>query len=169
MRLSVDNINKTSPYWVIQLDDMTFRFSTKNGIIYRIGFYKDTYFLGDKAYHFFIANETEQILTPKDIDVYKVITSILEEFFRQDSSVMLYICDPHDHREAIRDSLYKRWFNNYSKHDELTLQAEEVNFDGYVVYTGMILRNDNPEYDELLSLYTEFVKRANKMYAVTSK
>ena len=36
MRLSVDNINQTSSYWVIQLDDLTFRFVTKNGVVYRI-------------------------------------------------------------------------------------------------------------------------------------
>ena len=57
MRLSVDRINRESPYWVIQLDDMTFRFVTKNGIIYRVGFYKDQYFLGNRAYHFFISND----------------------------------------------------------------------------------------------------------------
>ena len=168
MRLSVDHINQVSPYWVIQLDDLTFRFVTKNGVVYRVGFYKDPYFLGDRAYHFFISNENKAI-TPKDIDVYKVITCVIEEFFNQDSSVMLYICDPHDHRELIRDNLYKRWFNNYPRHDELTLQAEELNFDGYIVYTGMILRNDNPDYDELLATYAAFVKRANTLYSVQPK
>ena len=63
MRLSVDNINNGSPYWVIQLDDMTFRFVTKNDIVYRVGFYKDPYFLGNKAYHFFIANENDSFAT----------------------------------------------------------------------------------------------------------
>ena len=53
MRLSVDNINNGSPYWVIQLDEMTFRFVTRNGIVYRVGFYKDPYFLGDKAFPFY--------------------------------------------------------------------------------------------------------------------
>jgi hypothetical protein len=43
MRLSADRINRKSPYWVIQLDEMTFRFVTKNGIIYRVGFYQDQY------------------------------------------------------------------------------------------------------------------------------
>ena len=28
MRLSADRINKKSPYWVIQLDELTFRFVT---------------------------------------------------------------------------------------------------------------------------------------------
>ena len=168
MRLSVDNINKTSPYWVIQLDDMTFRFATKNGVVYRVGFYQDQYFLGDRAYHFFIDN-VNNTLSPKDIDVYKVITSVIEEFFRQDKSVMLYICDPYDHREAIRDSLYKRWFASYPHHDELTLQAEEIDFEGYVVYTGMILRNDHPEYEELLAAYKAFVQRAISIYKVQPK
>ena len=32
MRLSVDKINEKSPYWVLQLSDMQFRFITRNGI-----------------------------------------------------------------------------------------------------------------------------------------
>ena len=50
MRLSADRINKKSPYWVIQLDELTFRFVTKNGILYRVGFYQDQYFLGASSY-----------------------------------------------------------------------------------------------------------------------
>lgn len=59
MRLSADRINSKSPYWVIQLDEMTFRFVTRNGIIYRVGFYQDQYFLGNRAYHFFIDHAAE--------------------------------------------------------------------------------------------------------------
>ena len=82
---------------------------------------------------------------------------------------MLYICDPRDHREATRDSLYKRWFSNYAHRDELTLCAEELNFEGYIVYTGMLLRNDHPEYNEIVETYNEFVKRANTLYHVQPK
>ena len=168
MRLSADRINKKSPYWVIQLDELTFRFVTKNGILYRVGFYQDRYFLGSRAYHFFIANDSEAS-APKDSDVFRVITSVLEEFFRQDASVMLYICDPYDHREATRDSLYKRWFNGYPHNRRLTLETAEINFDNYIVFTGMILRNDHPEYDELLTAYREFVQRASSLYQIQPK
>jgi len=168
MKLSVDRINQLSPYWVIPLDELTFRFITKNGINYRVGFYKDPYFLGDKAYHFFISKE-DNLLAPKDIDVYKTITCVLEEFFRQDKSVMLYICDPHDHRESTRASLYKRWFNNYHGEAELTLHDEEIHFENFVVYTGMIIRNDHPEFNQLINTYQEFVKRAETIYKVDPK
>ena len=168
MRLSADRINRKSPYWVIQLDELTFRFVTKNGILYRVGFYQDRYFLGSRAYHFFIANDSEAS-APKDGDVFRVITCVLEEFFRQDASVMLYICDPYDHREAIRDSLYKRWFNGYPYKRRLTLEVAEISFDNYIVYTGMILRNDHPEYDELLNAYREFVQRASSLYQIQPK
>ena len=162
MRLSVDHINEQSPYWVIQLDDMQFRFVTKNGIKYRVGFYADEYFLGDKAFHFYIDNE-EKIHAPKDRNVSKVIILIIEEFFRQDSSVMLYICDPSDNREAARSNLYKHWFSNYEKKNELTLLSEELNFNGYISYAGMILRKDHPEYDSLINDYKIFIQRATTM------
>jgi len=66
-------------------------------------------------------------------------------------------------------NLYKRWFNSYSRRDELTLRAEAIDFEGYVVYTGMILRNDHPEYNSLIETYNEFVKRANKLYRIQPK
>ena len=63
----------------------------------------------------------------------------------------------------------KRRRLRYPHHHRLTLEATEINFDKYIVYTGMILRNDHPEYDELLNAYREFVKRANNLYQVQSK
>ncbi len=38
-----------------------------------------------------------------------------------------------------------------------------------IVYTGMILRNDNPDYEELLDTYKAFVMRANSIYQVSPK
>lgn len=168
MRLSVERINQNSPYWVIQLDDMTFRFVTSNGVKYRVGFYDDTLFLRGKAYHFYISNE-ENIYAPKDVKVFRVISLVLEEFFRQDASVMLYICDPRDHREVIRAKLYKRWFNGYKMKEQLTMKDVDVCFDGYMVYAGMILRNDNPQYQEIITAFDNFVARVPLIYEVHPK
>ena len=168
MRLSVDRINAKSPYWVLQLDDMQFRFRTKNGVLYRIGFYPDRYFMPNHAYHFYIANDNHP-RPPRDVDVFKVVSAVLEEFFRQDASVMLYICDPRDHRERVRASLYKRWFDSYEKKDEMTLRDTELDFSGNIVYSGMILRNDHPQYSQITQAFDKFVEIAPKMYHVPAK
>lgn len=159
MRLSVDRINQESPYWVVQLDDMLFRFKTENDVTYRIGFYQDSYLARDGVYHFFISNAFDDF-APRDLKVFKVISLVLEEFFRQDESVMLYICDFRDHRENIRSRLYERWFKNYPKRDELTLHTAEIHIDEYIVYTGMILRKDHPLYNEVIASYDDFIKEA---------
>lgn len=65
--------------------------------------------------------------------------------------------------------MYKRWFNGYPYKRRLTLEVAEINFDNYIVYTGMILRSDHPEYDELLNAYREFVQRASSLYQIQPK
>ncbi len=159
MRLSVDNINKKSPYWVVQLDDMLFRFRTENDVTYRIGFYEDSYLAKEGIYHFFISNANNDF-APRDNKVFTVISLVLEEFFNQEESVMLYICDPRDHRENIRSRLYERWYNNYPKKDELTLHTADIDFNGFIVYTGMLLRKDHPLYNEVIASFDDFVKEA---------
>ena len=168
MRLSVDQINQNSPYWVVQLDDMLFRFITENGVTYHVGFYEDKYLAHEGIYHFFIANVNDDF-APKDVKVFRVISLVLEEFFRQKEPVMLYICDPQDHRENIRSRLYERWFNSYPKHDELTLHKADIDFNGFVVYTGMILRKDHPLYDEVIASFDDFVKDAPKLIHIEPK
>ena len=54
MKLSADKINETSPYWVIPLDEKSFRFRTDNGVVYVVGFYADDIFSISDAYHFYI-------------------------------------------------------------------------------------------------------------------
>ncbi len=168
MKLSVDRINQNSPYWVIQLDDMLFRFVTKNGVKYNVGFYPDKYFLKDGAYHFFISN-TDEVYAPKDVNVFKVISNVIEEFFRQEESVMLYICEPKDHREKTRSLLYKRWFTNSQYKECLTLKDVDINFDGYIVYAGMIIRKDHKNYSEIIDAFDKFVKEIPQIYTVNPK
>jgi len=56
MTLSADILNQSSPYVLKQLGDLTFRFVTDQQIHYTVGFYKDTIFMDDGAYYFFIDN-----------------------------------------------------------------------------------------------------------------
>lgn len=120
MRLSVDAINERSPYWVIQLDDMLFRFATRNGIRYHVGFYPDSFFLNEGAYHLFIERMHDDH-TPADPLVFEVVSIIIEEFFTDNANVMLYICDPTDNRQEARARLYRHWYETFEHHDLYTL------------------------------------------------
>ena len=60
MTLSADILNQRSPYNLIQLGELTFRFITDQQIHYTVGFYKDTIFMDDGAFHFFIDNNEKE-------------------------------------------------------------------------------------------------------------
>ena len=60
MTLSADTLNQRSPYALMQLGELTFRFVTDQQIHYTVGFYKDTIFMDDGAYHFFIDNSENE-------------------------------------------------------------------------------------------------------------
>ena len=127
MTLSADILNQHSPYKLSQLGEFTFRFVTDQNIHYTVGFYKDTIFMDDGAYHFFIEN-TEHEHGSYDSKILDVVTAILEEFFSQEPTVMLYICDSNDHRQAARDRLYHLWFYDYARSHEMTLYSDSVTF-----------------------------------------
>lgn len=157
MKLSVDAINEKSPYWVIQLDEMLFRFITRNGIKYRAGFYPDPYFLEDGAFHFFL-QRVDDVHSPHDPDVLLVVQLIIEEFFRTDSNVMLYICDPTDGRQAYRSRLYRKWFDCYEKNEDFTLVDASIKFNVQAIYAGLLIKKSNPAYRQILEAFEDFVK-----------
>ena len=57
MTFSTDTLNSRSPYKLLQVNDLTFRFVTDQKISYTVGFYKDNIFMDEGAYHFFIDNK----------------------------------------------------------------------------------------------------------------
>lgn len=83
MTLSADTLNQRSPYELMQLGELTFRFVTDQQIHYTIGFYKDTIFMDDGAYHFFIDNsEHEHGLMRHDHPLHDMILSYYQDFLK---------------------------------------------------------------------------------------
>ncbi len=168
MTFSVDKLNLRSPYRLSQINNLTFRFVTDQQIHYTVGFYKDTFFMDDGAYHFFIDNNQHEhgSYDPKILDV---VTVILEEFFSQEPTVMLYICDPSDDRQAARDRLYHLWFYDYARSHEMTLFSDSVTFKKTKYYAGILLRHDHPLHDIILSYYQDFLKHVPQLYTAREK
>lgn len=168
MKLSLEAINAKSPYTLVRLTDMSFRFVTDQGLTYRVGFYADKYFMPNGAYHFYITNNEDEHGShdPKILDV---VIAIIEEFFSQADSVMLYVCDPIDQRGAVRNRLYKMWFLEYAMNHMMTMYSESVSFDGNQYFTGILLRKDNPDHDAILADYQAFLKVMPMRYRLAAK
>ena len=168
MTLSADKLNLRSPYLLTQVNDLTFRFVTDQQINYLVGFYKDNIFMDEGAYHFFIDNSQNEhgSYDPKILDVENVI---IEEFFSQEPTVMLYICDPSDQRQAARDRLYHLWFYDYARSHEMTLFSDSVTFKKVKYYAGILLRHDHPLHDMILSYYQDFLKHVPALYSTREK
>ena len=104
-----------------------------------------------------------------DSKILDVVTVILEEFFSQEPTVMLYICDSTDHRQAARDRLYHLWFYDYARSHEMTLYSDSVTFKQVNYYAGILMRHDHPLHDMILSYYQDFLKHVPQLYTPREK
>ncbi len=124
--------------------------------------------MDDGAYHFFIDNNGREHGS-YDSKILDVVTVILEEFFNQEPTVMLYICDSTDHRQSARDRLYHLWFYDYARNHEMTLYSDSVTFNQVNYYAGILLRHDHPLHDMILSYYQDFLKHVPQLYTTREK
>lgn len=168
MILSAAKLNNRSPYELTQVNELTFRFVTDQHILYTVGFFKDTIFMDEGAYHFFIDNN-EHEHGSYDPKILEVVTVIVEEFFSQEPTVMLYICDSADKRQAARDRLYHLWFYDYARSHEMTLFSDSVTFMKVNYYAGILMRHDHPLHDMILAYYQDFLKHVPVLYIPRDK
>jgi len=159
--LSAETINLRAPYHVAQVDSSIFRFVTNNGIIYSVGFVPDTSFLKNGVFQFFLINTTSKS-SPQDTNVYETVRVIIEEFFLQEEPVMLYICDTTDKRQKSRDRLFKIWFHTYIYNGSYTMHNECMILDNVPYFSSIILRNDHPFHDNIISAFHEYILEHNQ-------
>ena len=160
-KLHTDAINETSPYKVEITPYGEYQFVTNTGIIYRVGFLNDETIQSCECYQFYITKETLRHST-KDDKIKYCILAILEEFFRQNVSVLLYMCDTADGREAARNRLFLQWFNTTEKRTSYICKCTNMQIEGIEMYAAIIIRKDNPsltsvveEFDETVALLSE--------------
>lgn len=158
-RISANFINELSPYRVVQVDDLTVRFITENGVKYMVGFTPDAFIFDEGGYDFFIINEAET--AKQDHAVYETIIAVIESLFHDTAdSAMIYICAPDGGKQAVRARLFEMWFNNTAEaSSNYTLKTyNSIDPDsGTSYFYGLILRKDNPNHDKLINVFIEFL------------
>ena len=160
--LSLASINKVSPYKVKQVvDDGTFSFVTDNNVEIFVGFEQDDILRVGTIYQLSISNPKGR-RSPRDLKVRETILLIVEEFFKQNQSALLYICATGDGLQKTRNRLFQYWFNIYQESDEyFFLPMTVFDVEGNDNYVGLIIRYDNPQFKVYVREFTNTVNLLN--------
>ena len=157
IHIPAEKINLRAPYLVKQVDDSVFVFVTKHGISYTVGFVPDTSFMEEGVYQFFLT-KTSSKRGQMDDDISETVKVIIEEFFTQDESIMLYICDTTDGRQASRDRLFRAWFHSYVESATYTMCTETMTIDHVRYFSSLLMRNNHPMLSQVFIKFHNFIK-----------
>lgn len=157
--LDLDRINSMSPYVVtLRVDNpYVYWFYTDFGVEYEIVIKANDIFIASGAYALDIINVWHQP-SPGDPKFRQTLTAIVEEFFRQNNDVMLYVTETKDSKQASRNRLFVRWFNTYEHRDQYVIKTAEGKMDGQMNFMAIILRKDNPRLQQVFEEFDETVE-----------
>jgi len=161
--LNVTRININAPYKVWNEGDI-YRFETDNGIKYLVDFELD----GNPFYtaYWFNLTNPEHTKSPGDVKIAQTVVCIIEEFFRQNPEVLLYMCSTDKGQQAQRSRLFLHWFNGYEQQKRYVIKSTEVKGidpDGKPrkEYVALIVPRVHPLLDEIIERFEEEVQMFN--------
>ena len=157
--LSLKRINENSSYPVETTgEDGFYQFFTDGGVHYSVGFMEDDILLSQNSYQLIIANINNH-KSPRDHKVRDTIIAIVDEFSRNNTSTLLYICETGDSKQSMRSRLFEYWFSTYNRKALFTMISSSiVDEEGVVNFATIILRNDNPNLSEIIAEFTESIQ-----------
>ena len=137
-------------------------FSTQFGLKYVVGFVED-YMLSDDGlvYQLFIDN-VEGVHQPIDRNIYLTVVAILEEFFTNENAAIVYICDTSDGLQAVRQRLFRIWFDNYPNNHSYRLTSKTLTVDATSYYVSLLARVDMP-------LLGDRIEALNKLHKILER
>ena len=141
--LSLEDINAKSPYLVKRADDGDYVFQTAKGVINGIGFIENDPLGGCETFQLSISNQNKKHAS-YDPDVKNTTLIVVEEFFCKNLDGLLYMCDTSDSREAARNRLFLRWFEEYAEPGRFIIKTASAVVEGQGIYAAIIVENRNP-------------------------
>ena len=164
--LDISHININSPYkvWV---ENKIIRFETTHGIRYSVDFDPEDD-MPYKAYWLNLTNESHKP-SPNDRLIPQTLICIVEEFFRQNPDILLYLCSTDNDQQAQRSRLFLRWFNGYKQQQKYVIKTGDVPSitpDGLPTteYMALIVQRNHPQLQAIVDFFDEEIAmfQANK-------
>jgi hypothetical protein len=154
-QLDINNINRMSPYGV-RIEDGEYWFHTDYDIVYAIEFEPEDVFDIAPAYWFGIANRSHKA-SPNDPKVRATIICIIEEFFRVNPDILLYMCDSADDQQSMRNRLFLRWFHGYEQQKLYVIRTALIMDEDTETYVAIIVQKNNPLLETILERFEDQV------------
>ena len=162
LTLDLNKINSCSPY-VVEQDSSTglLKFVSEFGISFSVSFENDDLLQSGDSYQFVLTN-TDGAKSPRDIKVRETVMCIIDEFFCKNQVALLYICETGDGMQKMRNRLFRFWFSIYAeKEDFLFLPQIVYDEEDNENYAALIIRRDNPKFNDLVSEFTNTITLLN--------
>ena len=139
-----------APY-ELTLAEGSFIFVTTQGIHYRVSFGKEDIILGGCEVYQLILQRAELNAVGHDPKIESTVLAIIDEFFRSNSHVLLYICDTSDGKEDGRNRLFLRWFDRHAEPGRFTIRTAHAKVEEETIYAAIIVDNKNPQKDQIIA------------------
>ncbi len=159
--LDLNIVNAHSDYRVWLSPKGKYVFKTDHDILYAVDFELDSnpYYI---AYWFNLANPEHQ-KSPNDVKIAQTIICIIEEFFRQNPEILLYMCSTDGGQQAQRARLFLRWFNGYEQQQKYFIKTSEVKGEELTEYVALIIQRSHPKLEEIVQRFDEETGMFNEL------
>lgn len=159
IQFSIDRINHLAPYRVwLSESDGSFRFVSDFNIEFVIDFMEDDLLKSALSYQLLIGNIGNK-KSPRDLKVRDTILIIIEDFFMNNQSALLYICETGDGKQMARGRLFAYWFESSAMRRLFTtISSTLLDEDGIENTATLIIRNDNPNLHLLVAEFSQTIR-----------
>lgn len=158
-----NTINANAPYRVVCTTGNVAVFMTDNGLCYEAGFVEDYTFFEENSFQFYLKELTGSS-APRDPKIMDTVGAIVEDFLNQNESVVVYMCDTSDGKQAVRNRIFVHWFDMYSRKDEYTLLTGSGTVSGYKYFAAAIVAKKNPDYQDIINAFAFFKMQARAKF-----
>lgn len=162
--LDLNYVNRYAPYKVWTDNGRDYFVETDHDLLFKIGFVDDQSIWSEGAYQFTINNESNRP-SPNDPKLKETFYRMIEAFFTVNPSILLYICETGDDKQALRARLFVRWFSTYKLRDLYVMKTAEVpeiidEATGAKVmnFAALIVQRSNPNLEEIVNDFDETIK-----------
>ena len=136
-------------------DDNKLIFNTDFNVKIEISFDEDNTILSSARSYWFNIVNLNGLPSPHDPKIMPTIWAIIEEFFRVNPDVLLYLCDTADDQQVMRARLFQRWFNLYEGKDRFIIRQVEIPDENVINYVAMIIKRNYPQANEIANEFEQ--------------